>query len=165
MKQLLILSTFIFAFTFQTQAQSKRNDIRITALPTEVKAILIQYINILKNASSLEDCASKFTKVAGGGLINENPDYITLRSSVKPYSLKKDYNNIKFYANPLIITRVNLTPSRSSGYGMSAVKGKMYKIWIKKKDGVNGMPAPISIIVPENHDVFKRPQVIGIGSL
>lgn len=104
-------------------------------------------------------------KVAGGGLINESTSYVTLRNSIKSYSLKKDFNNIKFYAEPIIITCVNVSKNRTSGYGESAIKGTIYKVWIEKKEGVNGMPPPISILVPQNHKIIKTPKIIGIGSL
>jgi hypothetical protein len=81
------------------------------------------------------------------------------------FSLKKDHSNFKFYAVPLQITRVNKGFSNSDGFGASALKGAVYKIWIAKKAGVSGMPAPISILVPENHATINSPKVVNIGSL
>lgn len=158
-----IVTTFcLILFVFSLQAQSKRNDIPVSKLPSSVKQVLIKYVKILQSSQSLEDCAQNFVEVAGGSLVNE--DGKSLRSSVKPYSLKKDFSNIKFYANPIKITRVNVS-QRSSGFGESAIRGKVYKIWIDKKSGQSGMPAPISILVPEGHASIKIPKVIGIGSL
>ncbi|MCU0444591.1 MAG: hypothetical protein MUE85_06695 [Microscillaceae bacterium] len=151
----LIISTSTFA-------QSKAGDIEINKLPLEVKAILEEYLNILSNSGSLEDCAEKFVKIAGGSLVNE--DGQSLRNNVQAFSLKKDYGNIKFYAIPLRITRVNVAKSNGTGYGASAVKGKVYKIWIDKKSKDLGLPAPVSIIVPENHEFINAPKVINIGS-
>ena len=160
-----LLICLLFSLLFNISAQSKLNDIPVQELPSNVKMVVQEYIHILKNANSLEDCAKKMIKVAGGGLINESTSYVTLRNSIKPYSLKKDFNNIKFYAQPIIITRVNVSKNRTSGYGESAIKGTIYKVWIGKKEGVNGMPAPISILVPQNHKIIKSPKIIGIGSL
>lgn len=162
MKTLLISFSLLFIGLGQLNAQSKRDDIPVSQLPEDVKAVLVQYIEIL-NSSDLDSCARKFAAIAGGGLVNE--DGLTLRSSVKPYSLKKDFNNVKFYAQPIKITRVNAKVSNGSGYGASAIKGKVYKIWIAKKSGVDGLPAPISIMIPEGHPSIKTPKVIGIGSL
>jgi len=93
--------------------------------------------------------------------VNEAGD--ALRSNVKPYSLKKDHSNVRFYANPVRITRVNRNPNLvTSGFGQSAIRGTVYKIWIAKASGSAGMPAPISIIVPEGGGT---PKVVGIGSL
>lgn len=165
MKKTYLLISALFTLLFNVHAQSKLNDISVRDLPSNVKMILEEYITVLRNANSLDDCAKKVLKVAGGGLINESTSYVTLRNSIKPYSLKKDFNNIKFYAQPTIITRVNVSKNRTSGYGESAIRGTIYKVWIGKKEGVNGMPAPISILVPENHEFIKTPKIIGIGSL
>lgn len=167
MRFLTILWVALFATTIQ--AQSTRNDISVNKLPKEVKAVLNEYIDILTKSESLEVCAKNMLKIAGGGLVNEEIDEngvaLSLRGTVQPYSLKKDYQNIKFYQNPSKITRVNLGSTNGSGYGESAIAGKVYKIWIDKKSGVAGMPAPISIVVPEGHSTIKTPKVIGIGSL
>jgi len=153
----------LFNFSNVLIAQSTKNDIPVSKLPQEVKEVLVEYVSILINSSDLDVCAENFIAVAGGSLVNE--DGLSLRSSVKPYSLKKDFQNVKFYANPLKITRVNVSYTNGSGFGESALKGKKYKIWIDKAKGQAGMPAPISIIVPEGHPSIKTPKVVGIGSL
>jgi hypothetical protein len=163
MRNLFLGLFFTLTAIASIQAQSRRNDIPVKQLPDEVKEVLIEYVNILRNAEDLDDCAEKVIVVMGGGLVNEDGE--SLRSSVKPFSLKKDFNNIKFYADPIKITRVNLGKTNGTGYGASAIKGKKYKIWIGKKKGVNGMPAPITIVVPEDHEFVKKPKVVGIGSL
>lgn len=167
MRYLTILWLTIFTTTLQ--AQSTRNDIPASKLPKEVKAVLNEYIEILSSSETLDACAENMLKVAGGNLVSEQVDEngtaVALGRSIQPYSLKKDYQNIKFYQNPIKITRVNLGSTNGSGYGASAIAGKVYKIWIDKKSGVAGMPAPISIVVPEGHATIKTPKVIGIGSL
>lgn len=160
-----VLTSLFLAMLFTaslSMAQSKKNDIPVSQLPSGVKSVLNQYVSTLKSGN-LDQVAQKFTAIAGGGLVNE--DGKSLRSSVKPYSLKKDWQNIKFYANPVKITRVNKSQTNGTGYGASALKGTVYKIWIDKKPGQAGMPAPISIIVPQGHPTIKSPKVIGIGSL
>ena len=164
MKTTLLTLTFAsLLFCTTSQAQSKRNDIPVASLPQEVRQTLSSYIALLRKSPSLDACAEQFTRLAGGGLVNE--DGQSLRGSVKPYSLKKDFQNVRFYAEPLRITRVNATPNRSSGYGASALRGTLYKIWIAKAEGQAGMPAPISILVPEGHASIQSPRVVGIGSL
>ena len=152
----------LLSFTVAINAQSRRNDIPIKDVPHSVIKVLNEYIAILKS-KTLDKCAEKFISVAGGSLVNSRGKQIA--HDLKRFSLKKDYNNIKFYADPIEITRVNKSKSNGDGYGQSAIKGTRYKIWIGKKAGVKGMPAPISIMVPEGHKTIKTPKVIGIGSL
>lgn len=163
MKKIALIILLLLTGMLGAQAQSRTNDIPIRKLPAEVKEVLIQYIEILRESSSLDECADNFIKVAGGSLVEEDGN--RLRRSIKPYSLKKDFNNVKFYASPIQITRVNARPTQGTGYGESALSGMVYKIWIAKKAGGAGMPAPISIILPENHPSIHSPKVIGIGSL
>jgi len=152
----------LIAFNF-IAAQSKANDIPAAKLPKEVKTVLEQYVSILRSSADIDQCAEKFLEVAGGSLVNENVS--GLRQDVPQFSLKKDFNNVKFYADPIKITRVNVSTSNGDGYGWSAIKGKKYKIWIEKANKANGMPAPITILVPEGHESITQPKVVGIGSL
>ncbi len=161
MKKLLFAVFTVFIFSILS-AQTKSGDIPVKSLPADVKQVLDQYVAIL-NSTDLDECSKKFIAVAGGHLVNEEGD--NLSGDIKQYSLKKDFNNIKFYQQPVKITRVNFRESDYSGYGKSLIKGKSYKIWIKKKEGTAGMPAPILILVPEGHEEIKTPKVIGIGSL
>lgn len=142
--------------------QSRRSDIPVKDVPDSVIKILNEYVEIL-HTKTLKECADKFLSIAGGGLVTQ--DGKKLRRDVPQFSLKKDYNNIKFYASPVEITRVNKSNTNGDGYGESAISGVRYKIWIGKNKGVNGMPAPISIVVPVGHKTIKTPKVIGIGSL
>ncbi|MBN1637997.1 MAG: hypothetical protein JW866_03460 [Ignavibacteriales bacterium] len=151
----------IFIFSTFVYSQSTKNDIPVSQLPSSIKNILDKYVEIL-NSETLNICAEKFLSIAGGSLVN--PEGTSLRSTVKPFSLTKDFNNIKFYKQPVEITRVNVQYSNGAGFGQSAIKGKIYKIWIQKKDNVQGLPAPVSIMIPEGHPTIKEPKVINIGS-
>jgi len=165
MKKIFFCLTLTISSSF-IMAQSKTYDISVSELPTEVKTVLVQYVDLLRNSGSIDEVATHFTKIAGAGLVNESATNITLRSDIKQYSLKKDFDGIKFYANPIVITRVNSSPTPSTqGFGESALTGRVYKIWIGKADGQPGMPAPISILVPQNHATIKTPKIVGIGSL
>ncbi|AFM05154.1 hypothetical protein Fleli_2801 [Bernardetia litoralis DSM 6794] len=164
MKKFVLSILYFLLTTTVLLGQSKKNDISPQDLPKEVKNVLNQYIEILEQANNLDECAEMFAKIAGGSLVSE--DGQSLGNDVKPYSLKKDFQNIKFYHTTSIkITRVNVKNSNGMGFGYSAIRGKVYKIWIGKKQGVSGMPAPISIMIPEGHSEIKTPKVVGIGSL
>ena len=93
-----------------------------------------------------------------------NPKGNALRNSVKPYSLTKDFKNIKYYKVPVEIVRVAKTKTAQAGYGISALSGDWYKIYIAKKESVSGMPAPVHIVFPINHEYIKTPKVIQGGS-
>lgn len=143
-------------------AQGKQNDITPDKLPPEVKALLEQYVGILRAGPDINAVVKAFTPIAGGGVVGPEG---ALRSDVPRFSLKKDFDNAKYYADPLNITRVNATKSGGQGFGPTAIAGMVYKIWIAKKDGGAGMPAPISIMVPEGHPTITGPRVVNIGSL
>jgi len=164
MKKIGLIVCMLIGFGLSAQAQSKAGDIPVAKLPADVKKIVEEYVNILTTSQDLDDCAKRFTSIAGGSLINEDPENVTLLSTVQPFSLKKDFNNIKFYTQPVQITRVNVSETSGTGYGASKVAGKIYKVWINKKNPKQGMPAPVSIIVPEGHSSIKTPKVINIGS-
>jgi hypothetical protein len=157
----LILLIAFMQVPFFALSQTKANDIPLLDLPANVKQTLDKYVEIL-NLSSIDDCANKFIEIAGGGLVNESGT--ALRNDIKTYSLKKDHDYIKFYKQPVEITRVNKTPSNGQGFGASTIKGQVYKIWIAKKTGGAGMPAPVSIMVPEGHATITTPKVVNIGS-
>lgn len=162
-KSLSVVLVILFALvSFSVFAQSRAGDIPFDQVPDEVLEVLNQYVSVL-NSETLEKCAAEFFAIAGGSLVN--PDGTALDIDLPKYSLKKDYENIKFYAQPLKITRINRRWTNGDGYGKSALAGWIYKIWIAKKPGTPGMPAPISIIVAKNHPTIKSPKVIGIGSL
>jgi hypothetical protein len=162
MKKLFLSTLLSFAVIGLISAQSRANDIPTDKLPKEVKTVLEQYLTILRTSADIDQCAGKFLDLAGGGLVNENAK--SLRQDVARFSLNKDFSNVKFYANPLKISRVNLSYSNGDGFGWSAIKGKKYKIWIEKADKSNGMPAPVTILVPEGHESIKVPKVVNIGS-
>ncbi len=132
-------------------------------LPAAVRGALDQYVQTLATSRSLEECAQRFTAIAGGGLVSE--DGRSLRQGVTDFSLKKDFQNVRFYAQPAQITRVDVRPNQADGYGPSAIRGTEYKIWIAKAQGQPGMPAPISILVAEGHPFVQGPRIVGIGSL
>jgi hypothetical protein len=161
MKTLLLLFTCCFSFA-GLFAQGTANDIPVNQLPSEVRAVLDQYITIISTSKDIDECAERFVAIAGGSLVNE--DGASLRSSVKPFSLTKDFRHFQHYANPIRITRVNRSPVQRLGYGESAIRGRVYKIWIDKKSKDLGVPAPVSILVPEDHPSIKTPKVVNIGS-
>jgi hypothetical protein len=159
-KYKFLLAVTIFLLSTQVFSQAK-GDIPVGELPADVKAVLEKYVDILHTSDSLDKAAERFKEIAGGSLVNEDG---SLRSSVPQFGLKKDFNNVKHYANPPKITRVNVTTTNGDGYGKTAIKGKVYQIWIAKDDPAKGMPAPIRVLVPEGHATITTPKVTNVGS-
>ena len=165
MRNFLFAMTMVAGTAFAGSAlAAAKGDIPVDQLPPDVKALVQQYVTILRAANGdPEKAAVDFIKIAGGGVVN--PDGNALRQDVTRFSLKKDSENVKFYADPIVVTRVNVTDTTGHGFGASAIKGKFYKVWIQKADPKNGMPAPVGVIVPEGHPTIKTPKVDTIGSL
>ncbi len=158
----LVLGVMLLAGA-SANAQSKKDDIPAAELPAPVKGVLEQYVKLLRAGPDVDACAKALIPIAGGGLVN--PEGTGLRQDVPRFALKKDFDNVKFYADPVEITRVNKGTTGGQGFGKSAIKGAVYKIWIAKKKGGAGLPAPISIMVPEGHPTITTPRVVVIGSL
>jgi hypothetical protein len=138
---------------------SQTKDISESKLPDDVKEVLNEYIKILQNATDLDDAASKVKKIFAGHLLNSEGE---VDKDVYYYSLKKDFNNAKFYQYPVDITRISRTMNSYDGFQETLFEGTRYKIWIAKKDGVAGVPAPVPIIKPSK----GSPKVVSvIGSL
>lgn len=136
-----------------------QSDIDPGQLPANVKMTLSRYVEAL-HSSSLQQCADKFVRIAGGPLLSD--DGSQLAPNTESFSLKNDFDNIKNYAQPIQIVKVNVRYSGGMGFGQTTLKGQVYKIWLGKNDGSSG---PVSIIVPEGSSTFTEPRVVGIGSL
>ncbi len=152
----------IFAISVFSSIYPQRKDIPVEEVPFAVIKVLNQYLKILSESPTLEDCAKNIYPLLGGGLLSSNGKKVS--SDTIQFSLKKDYNNVKFYSVPAEITRIQLNKNSYDGFEKTYIEGDIYKIWVKKKEGVAGMPAPIPVIVPKNDP--EHPRVIStIGSL
>lgn len=139
------------------QAQTK--DIPQSELPGDVKDLLNQYIQILQTSKDIDEAAGKVAKIAAGHMLNSSGK---IDSDVYRYSLKKDFDNAKFYKYPVEITRISRTLNDYDGFQSTLFEGTRYKIWIAKKEGVAGLPAPVPIIKPAT----EAPKIVTvIGSL
>lgn len=157
-KLVLIIIFFFIFFIFLSSFNLQSSDIAITELPKEIAELVNQYLFILQNSSTLEEAAIKLQNILGGGLLNSQGKISTDTLS---FSLKKDYQNAKFYQYPIKITRVVKILNDYDGYQQTYIEGTGYKVWVAKKDGVAGMPAPVHVIKPKDGSSAK---IIGIGS-
>ncbi len=140
--------TLIFFLLLGTMASfSQKKELKAKDVPKEVVIVLNEYMKILTTSATLEECVTRMESIAGGGLVT-NSGMIT--KDAQQFSLKKDYNNAKFYKYPVEITRVQYSKEDYDGYKETLIQGERYKIWIAKKDSKQGMPAPVPIIVPKS---------------
>lgn len=138
---------------------ARQQDIPVDQVPRDVIEVLNQYLKILTTSPTLELCGQQVAKIAAGHMLSQRGG---ISDDVIQFSLKKDYQNVKFYRVPAVITRVVKIDDDYDGYGPTLFQGTRYKIWIAKKDGVAGMPAPIPIIKPAS----GAPKIVTtIGSL
>jgi hypothetical protein len=159
--KLRVIHVAILAFTllFAVTATAGRKEITSQEVPRDVIEVLNRYLTILTTSPTLEDCAQKMAGISAGHMLSRNGG---ISDDVFQFSLKKDYQNAKFYKVPAVITRVQVTDNDYDGYGPTLFEGTGYKIWIAKKDGVAGLPAPIPIIKPAS----GAPKIVTtIGSL
>ena len=90
-----------------------------------------------------------------------NNDGTDLSINVKPWSYKKAYQNVKFYCYPVKIHEVHKGRVYTIGFKETAEKGRTDKYFVKKKPGVNGMPAPVHVFFPSDGG---DPKVVNMGS-
>lgn len=81
---------------------------------------------------------------------------------LRRFSFKKAWENAKFYAQPVKITRIRRTGISAIGFRETAEKGKVSDYFVAKKEGVSGMPAPVKIFFPEGGG---EPKISYVGSL
>jgi len=166
MKRIAISLIVGFLFIIQTaMVSAQTTTIKLSDVPTQVPEEVLKmvdtYLQLLTSSKSVVEAATKLFPIAGGHLLSTTGDKIS--SDVKQFSLKKDWQNAKFYQQPAKITRVDKIENDYDGYDVTLIEGTTYKIWVDKKQGVNGMPAPMKVLVPKNDPT--HPKVISnIGS-
>jgi len=150
MKSILtfLLCLSFFAGVSQTTEIDKRAE---TLLNDFMKALLIE-----NSEASAKACLKHVHK----SLMNSNGDNLT--KDLLDFSFKKAHSNAKFYANPVKITRVRKNKVTAIGFKETGENGSEYSYFISKKDGVNGMPAPVNIFFPADG---SAPKISYMGSL
>jgi hypothetical protein len=150
---------FLAFFLLPGLAGAKQKDIPLDQVPKDVIEVLNTYLKILTTSASLDECGTRVAKIAGGHMVNKNG---LISRDVMEFSLKKDFQNARFYQVPAVITRVVFMEDDYDGFGPTLIQGDRYKIWIAKKKGVPGMPAPIPVMKPKT----GAPKIVSnVGSL
>ena len=145
---LFILSTFSSVFAWENIAPDPK---------------AVELINEFMVALSIEDEAERLEAVIP--LVHKSlltSDGKDLDGNTKDFSYKKAYQNVKFYAYPAEITEARLGEPLTIGWEETAEKGRLDRYFIDKKEGINGMPAPIQVFWPEDGG---EPSIYYMGSL
>ncbi|HMV44625.1 MAG TPA: hypothetical protein PK079_17290 [Leptospiraceae bacterium] len=123
----------------------------------------LKLVSDFMNALTIADEAERLQAILP--LVHDSlktKDKKDLFSSVKQFSYKRAVDMIKLYKAPAEVSEVHKGAVSTIGYKELAEKGRRDKYFVKKKEGVNGMPAPIHVFIPENGG---EPKIYDFGSL
>jgi hypothetical protein len=123
----------------------------------------VKLVNEFMNALTISDEAERLQAILP--LVHDSlktGDKKDLFSSVKQFSYKRAVSMIKLYKLPAEIGDVHKGTVSTVGFKETAERGRRDKYFVKKKEGVNGMPAPIHVFIPENGGA---PKIFDFGSL
>ena len=85
-----------------------------------------------------------------------------LNDDLKSFSFKKAWQNARFYANPVNITRVRRNQVTAIGAGDTGEAGYVVDYFVGKLNPQAGMPAPVSVFFPNGGGA---PKISYVGSL
>lgn len=113
-------------------------------------AKLKRFIEIVTTTADLEEAGKLVIaeKLVHASKLDKN-DPRKMNNDSMRFAFKRAHENAKMYDPGPRIIRYQLTATSAVGFGPTAQKGKLYKYFIAKKDGISGMPAPIQIFYPE----------------
>jgi len=93
----------------------------------------------------------------------KNSSGTALSSDVRQFSFHKAYVDAKFYALPVVVTRIRENQGTTGiGHGDQAERGRIKDYFIGRKDASTGMPAPVPLFFPESG---APPKVSYMGNL
>jgi hypothetical protein len=155
---LLLLGTTVSASLVQPRPALAQMDEPVDA---RAEKLLNDFLTALTSSPDNMDAAIKAALpflhksllAPGGGDVS---------SDLRRFSFKKAWENAKFYAQPVKITRIRRTGISAIGFRETAEKGKVSDYFVAKKEGVSGMPAPVKIFFPEGGG---EPKISYVGSL
>ena len=153
--RVLMLTLSFVSLTWSTRAEAQ------DAPPDERGLEKIrQFMEISMSTTDINEAGKKLVaaKVVHSSKLDKN-DPSKLNPDSLRFAYKKAFGNVKLYDAKVV--RTVLTGTSAVGFGPTAQKGKLYKYFIAKKEGVNGMPAPIQVFYPEDG---SEPVVYDFGS-
>jgi hypothetical protein len=157
MKKNIVRTLFVFTVICLTTASDLfAQDV---SSDPKIEALLNNFMNALLIADE-EKSAKECMKYVHKSLLNQAGN--DLSPDLRRFSFKKAHDNAKFYQVPVKVTRVRPTNTSAIGFGPTAEAGTVHDYFVGKKEGVNGMPAPIKVFIPSNGG---EPKVSYMGSL
>jgi hypothetical protein len=140
----------------------------VSAAPTDVPpdAKVVAFINgfckemLAAGAQDLKDPTDQQVAELGKKVMKfyHKSHYANAGDNLLPdrlrFSFKKGISNLKFYDCPVNVTRVRKTTTTGIGFKETAEKGSVYDYFLKKKEGVSGMPAQVRVFVNEGGQIF-----------
>ncbi len=145
MKRLII--TLIAGMAIFMQYHSYGQDIPVNKFDKRGIEVINNFMQALLDNSSDEMAVAKAAMPYIHASEYDNSG-TNLKRDRLDYSFKKAWQNAKFYKVPVSVTRIQRQNLTAIGFGATAQKGISYKVWIAKKAGVNGMPAPLNVFFP-----------------
>lgn len=144
----LILSMALVGFSIQAQ------EIKLKDFDKRGIELIDSFMNVLLQNPSDEMVAAKAAMpyIHRSEYNNQGNQLMQDRLN---FSFKKAWQNAKFYAWPVVVTRIQQQNLSQVGFGETAEAGTGFKIWISKKEGVSGMPAPLNVFFPADGSAPK----------
>ena len=137
------------------QADGTQVDQRAVALLNDFLAAL------QRNSSDIDAAARAASPYLHKSLLRPgNPSDVN--DDLKNFSFKKAWQNARFYANPVNITRVRRNQVTAIGYGDTGEAGYVVDYFVGKLNPQAAMPAPVSVFFPNGGGA---PRISYVGSL
>lgn len=155
-----VLITLILGLVFMSGIIQSQ-DLAIESFDKKAVEVVNSFIAAL-NANSSDEAAAAKACLAYIHKSEFDNSGTGLKQDRMDFSFKKAWQNAKFYQSPVKITRIQKQNVTAVGFASTAQKGTTYKIFIAKKEGVSGLPAPLNILIPEDG---SEPKIYYYGSL
>ncbi len=125
-----------------------------------VAALLNATLGVLQQNRDEEAAAVAILPYLHRSLLDASGSRLT--TDVRSFSFKKAHGAAALYANPVKITRMRASTITAIGLGPTAERGRLVDYFVAKRDGVAGMPAPVTVFFPASGG---PPTVSYLGSL
>jgi hypothetical protein len=155
-----VARALLLALSFVALTWSSRADAQDAPPDERGLEKIKQFMEITLSSPDINEAGKKLVagKVVHSSKLDKN-DPSKLNPDSLRFAYKKAHGNVKLYDAKVV--RTVLTGTSAVGFGPTAQKGKLFKYFIAKKEGVNGMPAPIQVFYPEDG---SEPVVYDFGS-
>lgn len=156
-----IIPVFTAVIAILTQSASYGQDIPLNKFDKRGVKVVNNFMKALMDNQDDEQAAAKAalpfihpSEYDNGGT--------NLKRDRLDFSFKKAWQNAGNYQVPVKVTRVQQQNISAIGFGKTAQSGTVFKVWIAKKEGAGGVPAPLSVFFPDDG---SAPTLNGYGSL